>query len=117
MLVEDDEFIQEIALILLNEIWPTVELAEDGQDAVERMKTERFDLILMDVQMPRLDGMDASRQIRALPHGVEVPIIALTANAFIEDRNRCFAAGMNDFLSKPVKPVELYEVILKWIRQ
>jgi PAS domain S-box-containing protein len=117
LLVEDDEFNQEIALILLNEIWPTVELAEDGQDAVERMKTERFDLILMDVQMPRLDGMDASRQIRALPHGVEVPIIALTANAFIEDRNRCFAAGMNDFLSKPVKPVELYEVILKWIRQ
>jgi PAS domain S-box-containing protein len=117
LLVEDDEFNQEIALILLNEIWPEVELAQDGLQAVELVKQKPFDLILMDMQMPRLDGLDATRQIRTLPNGAKVPIIAMTANAFVEDRNRCLESGMNDFLTKPVKPVELYELILKWIRR
>ena len=117
LLVEDDEFNQEIALILLREIWPDAELAEDGLQAVERLKAKPFDLVLMDMQMPRLDGLDATRLIRALPNGANLPIIAMTANAFAEDRQRCFAAGMNDFLSKPVKPQDLYEVMLKWLRR
>ena len=117
LLVEDDLFNQEISLIILQEIWPVVDLAEDGQQAVERVKNKRYDLILMDMQMPRMDGLDATRLIRTLPNGAEVPVIAMTGNAFVEDRNRCFDAGMNDFLSKPVNPADLFEVILKWIRR
>ena len=117
LLVEDDSFNQEIALTVLQEIWPVVDLADDGLQAVERVKEERYDLILMDMQMPRMNGLDATRQIRSLPNGLDVPIIAMTGNAFVEDRNRCFDAGMNDFLSKPVKPADLFEVILKWIRR
>ncbi|MBP9905281.1 MAG: PAS domain S-box protein [Rhodoferax sp.] len=117
LLVEDDPFNQEITLIMLQEIWPVVDLAEDGLQAVECVRNKRYDLILMDMQMPRMDGLDATRQLRTLPNGVEVPVIAMTGNAFVEDRNRCFGAGMNDFLSKPVHPNDLFEVILKWVRR
>jgi PAS domain S-box-containing protein len=117
LLVEDDLFNQEITLIILQEIWPVVDLAEDGLQAVERVKDKCYDLILMDMQMPRMDGLDATRQIRTLPNGFGVPVIAMTGNAFLEDRNRCYDAGMNDFLAKPVRPADLFEVILKWIRR
>lgn len=117
LLVEDDSFNQEIALIILQEIWPVVDLAEDGLQAVERVKDKCYDLILMDMQMPRMDGLSATRQIRTLPYGLDVPVIAMTGNAFVEDRNRCYDAGMNDFLAKPVRPADLFEVILKWIRR
>jgi two-component system sensor histidine kinase/response regulator len=117
LLVEDDLFNQEITLIILQEIWPVVDLAEDGLQAVERVKDKCYDLILMDMQMPRMDGLSATRQIRTLPYGFDVPVIAMTGNAFVEDRNRCYDAGMNDFLAKPVKPADLFEVILKWIRR
>ena len=117
LLVEDDAFNQEIALLLLQEVWKAVDLAEDGLKAVERVKAQRYDLILMDMQMPHMDGLDATRIIRGLPHGATVPIVAMTANAFIEDRKRCYDAGMNDFLSKPVNPPDLYEILLKWIRR
>ena len=117
LLVEDDLFNQEISLIILQEIWPVVDLAEDGLQAVEQVRNKAYDLILMDMQMPRMDGLDATRLIRTLPYGAEVPVIAMTGNAFVEDRNRCFDAGMNDFLSKPVNPADLFEVILKWIRR
>jgi two-component system sensor histidine kinase/response regulator len=117
LLVEDDLFNQEITLIILLEIWPVVDLAEDGLQAVERVKDNCYDLILMDMQMPRMDGLSATRHIRSLPYGFDVPVIAMTGNAFVEDRNRCYDAGMNDFLAKPVKPADLFEVILKWIRR
>lgn len=74
-----------------------------------------YDLILMDVQMPRLNGLDATRAIRALPFHARTPILALTANAFIEDKARCLAAGMDDFLIKPMDPVSLFSVVLKWL--
>jgi PAS domain S-box-containing protein len=117
LLVEDDPFNQEITLIMLQEIWPVVDLAEDGLQAVACVKNKRYDLILMDMQMPRMDGLEATRQLRGLPNGTEVPVIAMTGNAFVEDRNRCFGAGMNDFLSKPVHPNDLFEIILKWVRR
>ena len=80
---------------------------------MERAANQRYDAILMDMQMPTMDGTDAARRIRADDAGI--PIIALTANAFIEDRERCFAAGMNDFITKPFDPDDLFTTLLKWI--
>jgi CheY-like chemotaxis protein len=74
-----------------------------------------YDLILMDVQMPELDGIEATRQIRALPGLSRLPIVAMTANAFAEDRAACLAAGMNDHVAKPVQPAALYETLARWL--
>ena len=74
-----------------------------------------YDLILMDMQMPRMDGLTATRLIRQLPGMAQVPIIAVTANAFTEDKARCLDAGMSDFVAKPVDPVALHAVMLKWL--
>jgi CheY-like chemotaxis protein len=71
--------------------------------------------VLMDVQMPALDGLDATREIRALPRRAHTPILAMTANAYDDDRARCLEAGMDDFLAKPVEPVQLYSVLLRWL--
>ncbi len=111
LLVEDEPINREIGCELLKHIGLTVIAAENGALAVDRVKAEKFDLILMDVQMPVLDGLAATRQIRALPDGATLPIIALTANAFAEDRIRCLQAGMNDFLTKPVEPERLYKLL------
>jgi CheY-like chemotaxis protein len=75
----------------------------------------RYDLILMDVQLPKMDGLEATRRIRLLPGGAQTPIIALTANAFAEDRKRCMDAGMDDFVAKPFEPEPLFGVLLKWL--
>jgi two-component system sensor histidine kinase/response regulator len=94
-----------------------VELAEHGREALERLSSERFDLVLMDCQMPEMDGFEATLRIRDLASSVldhDVPIVAMTANAFAEDRERCLAAGMNDFLAKPVDPPTLADMIEKW---
>ncbi len=115
LLVEDDPVNREVALIVLGEIgWP-VDIAADGREAVEKATATTYDLILMDMQMPRMGGVEASKLIRQLPQGQQVPILAMTANAFADDRKACFDAGMNDFITKPVVPEKLYGVLLAWL--
>ncbi|MGB0126617.1 MAG: response regulator, partial [Rhodocyclaceae bacterium] len=87
---------------------------ENGADALEKARGGRYDLILMDVQMPVMDGLQAARAIRALP-GPQCPILAFTANAFSEDREACLAAGMNDHIAKPVDPEALYPLLLRYL--
>ncbi|MBC7665507.1 MAG: response regulator, partial [Caulobacter sp.] len=89
-----------------------VETASNGVEAVDMAQARAFDLILMDMQMPIKDGVAAAREIRAVS---AVPIIAMTAGASLEDRHECLAAGMNDHVSKPVHPAELYAMLLRWL--
>ncbi len=112
LLAEDEPVNREIALILLEEIGQQVDVAEDGEQAVEMALTQRYDLILMDVRMPRLNGIDACQRIRA--QQPDTLILAMTANAFAEDKARCLAAGMNDFLAKPVDADEFFAMLLRW---
>ena len=114
LLAEDNEVNREVAQELLQSVGLVVEVAGNGAQAVQLALTEGYDLILMDMQMPIMDGLDASRSIRARI-GHAVPIIAMTANAFSEDRAMCLAAGMNDHVAKPVDPGILFETILGWL--
>jgi signal transduction histidine kinase/ActR/RegA family two-component response regulator len=111
LVAEDEPFNSEITTMLLEDAGFIVETAEDGVLAVAIAGKNAYDLILMDIQMPGMDGLEATHNIRQLPGYENIPIIAMTANAFVEDRISCMAAGMNAFLTKPVVPAQLYSTI------
>ena len=116
LLVEDEPISQEISLALLKDVGLEVDLAEDGVAALRLAQSGRYALILMDMQMPNMNGIDATRAIRADSRNRTVPILAMTANAFDEDRQACLNAGMNDHVAKPILPRILYETLLRWLK-
>jgi CheY-like chemotaxis protein len=115
LVAEDNAINQKIVRIMLQKAGCEVLAVDDGNQAVEAVQAHPFDLVLMDLHMPQLDGLQATKQIRSLGTNVkEVPIIALTASAFTDDRDRCLAAGMNDFITKPIKLDYLLEKCTFW---
>ncbi|MCP4353076.1 MAG: response regulator [Desulfobacterales bacterium] len=115
LLVEDNEINLQVSRELLELVGVRVTVARNGKEAVELAAAKRFDCILMDFHMPIMDGLTATREIRKGPAPPDVPILAMTANAMADDRERCIKAGMNDHISKPVKPEKLYETLIRWI--
>lgn len=116
ILAEDHPFNQQVAMNFLEDAGATVCVANNGEEALDLLRQEHFDCILMDTQMPVMDGLAATRLIRADSVLAKIPVIALTANTSGEDRERCLDAGMNDFIGKPFKPEDLYITVAKWLQ-
>ncbi len=115
LLVEDNDINQFVAGEILRDAGFVVEVAENGQVGLERVQSHAYDIVLMDMQMPVMDGVTATQEIRKLSAYADLPIVAMTANAMQRDRERCFEAGMNDFITKPIDPQQLCAVLVKWI--
>jgi PAS domain S-box-containing protein len=115
LLVEDNTFNQQIALEMLEEAGSSVCLANNGAEALELLRQASFDCVLMDVQMPLMDGLEATRRIRADPALADLRVLAMTATATSEDRVRCLDAGMDDFISKPIQPALMFQTIANWL--
>ena len=113
LVVDDEPLNLEIALIQLESVGLVVDIAGDGLQAVALARSNSYAAIFMDMQMPKLNGLEAAQQIRQLPGCREIPIVAMTANAFAEDKALCVKAGMNDFLVKPFMPDQLFAVVLR----
>ena len=116
LLVEDNELNQEVATELLRDVGFIVELAGNGQIALDMIRATPYDIVLMDMQMPVMDGVTATREIRKEARFNGLPVVAMTANAMQGDRERCMAAGMNDHVAKPIEPEDLWKALLKWVK-
>jgi signal transduction histidine kinase/CheY-like chemotaxis protein len=117
LLVEDNEFNQEVALGLLKDANTSIDVAQNGEVAVRMVGARKYDVVLMDMQMPVMDGIQATKLIRANPLFQKLPIIAMTANVMASDREKCDEAGMNDHVDKPIDPDELFRVLLRWVKR
>ncbi|MEY2399697.1 MAG: hypothetical protein QOJ00_2871, partial [Actinomycetota bacterium] len=116
LLAEDDSINQRVAVTMLNKLGYSVVVAHNGREAVELGARAQFSAVLMDCQMPELDGYEATRAIRqSETNGVHIPIIAMTAHSMTTDRTKCLNAGMDDYISKPVRPAELQAVLARWL--
>jgi CheY-like chemotaxis protein len=117
LLVEDNEINQEVALGQLEDAEVVVDVAENGEIAVRMVRDNHYDVVLMDMQMPVMDGVEATRIIRSDARFEGLPIIAMTANAMAADREKCLEAGMNDHIPKPIDPEELFRVLAHWTKR
>ncbi len=115
LLVEDNAINREMAKELLRSVGLRVDSAENGREAVAQVRNNPYDLVLMDLQMPEMDGLEATQLIRAMEGRAELPILAMTANAYVEDQQACMDAGMNDFVAKPVVPDRLFGCLYRWL--
>ncbi|MBF0605566.1 MAG: response regulator [Nitrospirae bacterium] len=116
LLVEDNDLNRQVAQEILEAVALHVEIAKDGHEAIEKVEKLKFDLVLMDIQMPRMDGHETAKKIRKLPKLTKLPIIAMTAHVMAEERQECLASGMNDHVAKPIDRKKLYAVLMQWIQ-
>jgi len=116
LLVDDNDLNQEVATELLRDSGFVVDLAGNGQVALDKVRAANYDIVLMDMQMPVMDGVTATLEIRKEERFKDLPVVAMTANAMQGDRDRCLAAGMNDHVAKPIEPEDLWKALLKWVK-
>jgi two-component system, sensor histidine kinase and response regulator len=115
LLVEDNELNQQIVVELLRDLGIVIDIAENGESAIRKINQDLYDMVLMDMQMPIMDGITATKEIRKNPKFAHLPIVGITANAMVQDREKCMQAGMNDYLPKPINPIKLFCMIKKWV--